>query len=95
MLLQTKEKDLNYLCTTSESLARSGNAEDLQVKEKVEALCEGFNKMMDIIQQRIKLAMVYVAFHKSVKPVDINFKHNLYIKPNHSVDRGSCPCCVL
>ena len=66
LLLQDKSSEMNDLTQLAETLASSGEAEGATAKQKVEKLRDQWNQIQQLANQRIKLALTYVAFHKKV-----------------------------
>ena len=74
--LQNKRGEVAALSTTAEELGKSGDAASLSMVERVKAFRAQWDELHASVQQRVKLAQTYCAFHKKAQQVtNQNFCH--------------------
>ena len=61
--------ELQKLTESAEELAKSGDQDTSQAREKIIRVREEWTFVETLVEQRIKLALKYVAFHKKAQQV--------------------------
>lgn len=77
LLFQSKAADIASLASNADEIAKLGTPEASTAVEKVKAFREQWQKLHTYVQQRIRLALSYVAFHKKAQQVS-DFKYLFY-----------------
>jgi gas vesicle protein len=64
-----KKPDVAALLSAAEELAKAGDPQAGEVTDRVKAFREQWDQLNYIVQNRIRLAQAYVAFHKKAQQV--------------------------
>lgn len=67
--LQDKLGEMDSLSSAAAELVKSGDEEGAAAGDKVKSLREQWNTAHSVVEQRVKLALSYVGFHKKAQQV--------------------------